>query len=75
MSAPLPLFIAPFSFPTFLWGIFGLTLIVFCFYSLVLFYHWKTYGVGFQTGPFVSLIYLGVSSLFLFTMAASLALL
>lgn len=57
--------------PTFLWVIFFLAVIAFSTYSVVLFYHWREYGVGIYTGPLVSLIYIGVAAFFFFVMATA----
>ncbi len=60
-----------FATPAFLWIVFFLAVIAFSAYSLVLFYHWREYGVGIYTGPLVSFIYIGVAAFFFFVMATA----
>ena len=54
-----------------MWGVLGVTLIVFCVYSAVLLWHWNIYSTGKFTTVSNMMLYLGVSGLFLAIMALS----
>ena len=54
-----------------MWGVLGITLIVFGVYSAVLLWHWRIYSTGKFTTVSNMLLYLGVSGIFLVLMAGA----
>jgi len=54
-----------------MWGVLGVTLIVFGVYSAVLFWHWKMYSTGKYTTMSNMTLYLTVSGLFIALMVFS----
>ncbi len=54
-----------------MWGVFGVTLIIFSVYSAILIWHWRVYSTGKFTTVSNLLLYLGVSMLFIAIMAFS----
>jgi hypothetical protein len=56
-----------------LWGVLGVTIIIFGLYSAVLLWHWKEYSTGKFTTVANMFMYLGVSGCLLALMALSAA--
>jgi hypothetical protein len=54
-----------------LWGILGISILIFVLYSAVLLWHWKLYSTGKFTTVSNAFLYLGVSAGFIFAMVFS----
>ena len=54
-----------------MWGVLGITLIVFGVYSAILLWHWRVYSTGKFTTVGNMLLYIGVSLLFICIMVFS----
>jgi|GEM_PF-3015742 len=52
-----------------MWGLFGIVLIIYAIYSLIMLWHWKEYSTGKYTTVANMFMYVGVSVGFLAMMA------
>ena len=56
-----------------LWGVLGVTVIVFGIYSIILFWHWNMYSTGKYTTVSNMILYVSVSAVLLLIMISSAA--